>query len=58
MSCKAMDGKGFVTLSEEKTTDQNDDISASEGNDLCIKRLRGLGKTDGVLKYFVKIPFL
>lgn len=58
MSCKAMDGEGFVTLSEESTADQNDDISASEGNDLCIRRLRGLGKTVGVLKYLVKIPFL
>lgn len=53
MSCKAIDGRDLVKLNEEKNTDQDDDISASE-DDLCFKALRGLGKTGGVLKYFCK----
>lgn len=58
MSHKATDGRDPVKLNEGKATDQDDDTRASEDNDLCIKRLWGLGKTDGVLKYFVKVPFL
>lgn len=40
MLYKAIDGRELVKLSEEKATDQSDDISASEDNDLCIKRPR------------------
>lgn len=49
---------GLCYIKWGETADQNDDISASEGNGLCIRRLRGLGKTGGGLRYFVKVPFL
>lgn len=41
-------------LNEGENTDQDDDTSISEDNDLWAKELSSLGKTDGVLGYFCK----
>lgn len=43
-----------VLLNEGENTDQDDDTSISEDNDLWAKELSSLGKTDGVLGYFCK----
>lgn len=43
-----------VLLNEGENTDQDDDTSISEDNDLWAKEICSLGKTDGVLGYFCK----
>lgn len=43
-----------VLLNKGENTDQDDDTSISEDNDLWDKELSSLGKTNGVLGYLCK----